>query len=274
MDDKKLSILIIVKGRKNHLLNVLAAIEQSTRTPYDLVIVHMNEPEYPIDSQLPIRQDSLSTTNPLPLAAARNRAASLAKGTMLLFLDVDCIPAPTCIEDLLAATGQGMITMADPLYLPDTVTSINFTAFERSAAASKARHNIAYGISDQYELFWSLGFMVSKQTFEAMGGFDESFTGYGGEDTDFAFTAQSKQIPLAFSRARIYHQPHPSYDPPLNWLEDIVTNARTFKGKWGIWPMRGWLQSFESAGYISLTDTSIEIQRLPTTSEVEHAQRL
>ncbi|WP_425466922.1 galactosyltransferase-related protein [Rarobacter faecitabidus] len=39
-----------------------------------------------------------------------------------------------------------------------------------------------------YDLFWSLTFALSSATWQRIGGFDEGYCGYGGEDTDFAST--------------------------------------------------------------------------------------
>ncbi|WP_409241961.1 glycosyltransferase family 2 protein, partial [Caballeronia sp. INML3] len=39
-------------------------------------------------------------------------------------------------------------------------------------------------------MFWSLNFACHLNTFEQIGGFDDAYTGYGGEDTDFAFRAK------------------------------------------------------------------------------------
>jgi GT2 family glycosyltransferase len=127
------------------------------------------------------------------------------------------------------------------------------------------------GKSTDYELFWSLGFAISKENFWRIGGFDESFVGYGGEDTDFAFRAQQFGLQLYFSQAQIYHQNHPSYDPPLNWLSDIVTNAHYFKKTWQHWPMQGWLQKFSDEGYVSWSADDLTILKLPTQSEIDAA---
>ena len=47
-----------------------------------------------------------------------------------------------------------------------------------------------------------------------------------------------------------YHQYHPSPDPPVQHLTDIVRNAAIFHRRWGWWPMTGWLREFERRGLI------------------------
>ncbi|MFD0427690.1 glycosyltransferase family 2 protein [Streptomyces zhihengii] len=48
-----------------------------------------------------------------------------------------------------------------------------------------------------------------------MGGFCEQYTGYGGEDTDFAATATRSGVDLWWvGGAEAYHQHHPVHTPP------------------------------------------------------------
>ena len=47
-----------------------------------------------------------------------------------------------------------------------------------------------------------------------------------------------------------YHQHHPSPDPPVQHLDDIIRNAAIFHRRWGWWPMTGWLREFERRGLI------------------------
>jgi hypothetical protein len=49
-----------------------------------------------------------------------------------------------------------------------------------------------------------------------------------------------------------YHQHHPSTEPPVEHLEDILRNATIFYQRWGRWPMQGWLDQFRKAGLTHL----------------------
>jgi GT2 family glycosyltransferase len=105
-------------------------------------------------------------------------------------------------------------------------------------------------------LFWSLSFAVTADTWLAVGGFEESYEGYGGEDTDFAFTARAAGVPLVWvGGAHAYHQYHPTSAPPWQHLDDILRNGRLFADRWGSWPMEGWLEAFAAAGAIEQTPT-------------------
>lgn len=269
--DNPFSLLIIVKNRRRHVENILKGLAHSSRLPSEIIIVHMNEDSYGLSYEgASVNEYTLTDDSPLPLAKARNLAAKKARHDQLVFLDADCIPAPNFFEQVLADLRENRVVMCDPYYLQNPVDSIDFTAFEQEAAPNLARKEITYGASDKYELFWSLGFAVHKQNFD---GFDESYTGYGAEDTDFGFSLRKMGTELFFSKAKVFHQPHGSHSPPLNWLEDIIANAKTFRAKWGIWPMEGWLQAFVDHGYIEWSDEKITLIKLPTEAEIEAVKR-
>ena len=209
-----------------------------------------------------------------PLAAARNKAATMATGDKLVFLDVDCIAQPE-----LVGSFDHHLEQEDALY-QGSVRYLNadwqVEGWTYSSLAQDSDFNRLQGktvnnrhkIPHPYELFWSLCFGISKQTFLQLGGFDDNYTGYGGEDTDFAFTARSHQLPLYKVSALAYHQFHPAYSPPLNHLVEIVNNARVFERKWQILPMDKWLEQLQRGGYITLQANQIEIIKHPTESAI------
>ena len=262
------SVLIISSGRDGHLANAVLGIERSTLRPAEIVLCYMNQPDaVPPASRLPVRTVHVTTRpgGPLPLGAARNAAAAAAACPVLVFLDVDCIPTADMFEQLLADLDRtGGLVMAAPRYLgadadvagwaagsagPDVLVRESVPHHARAALAPAAGEPARP--SAEYALFWSLGFAVERETFRRIGGFDETFAGYGGEDTDFAFTARLKDVPLAFSSSTMFHQHHGVHRPPLQHLDSIVVNARVFRRKWDSWPMTGWLEAFERGGYLA-----------------------
>ena len=85
-----------------------------------------------------------------------------------------------------------------------------------------------------------------------LGGFCEQYSGYGGEDRDFGQLAASRRITLTWvGGAWAYHQYHPSPDPPVQHLHDIIRNAAVFHRRWRWWPMSGWLHEFERRGLLA-----------------------
>lgn len=263
-----ISVLTIVSGREIALCNLIKGLAASTILPDELVIVFMNEPirEMPL-LPFPIRCYNLIYPAHLPLAAARNLAAEKAKGDFLIFLDVDCIPSATLIADYLKHFKSVALLSGQVRYLKNGAT--NQDGFLTKMEDLSTPDPIRAGLENiPYSLFWSLNFACSKTTYQKIGGFDEGYEGYGAEDTDFAFSAEKKQVPLHCVAAKAYHQYHESFSPPLNHLEDIVGNANRFFQKWKKWPMEGWLKAFEQMNLILWNERKIILIKKPSEKEI------
>jgi len=272
------SVLTLAHGRRKHLQRLIEGLCRSEVAPDELIIVDMGGPamEFPTVS-FPIKVVALRNSH-LPLAGARNLAASKARHDLLIFLDVDCIPKATLLGSMCDTLKKhNALVCAEIHYL--TENAINETWEEavlmRNSKTHPVREFPATGTRVEYNpgLFWSLAFGVRRALFQNLGGFDERFTGYGGEDTDFGFRAHQAEIELLFlGGTGAFHQYHETYEPPLQHFEDIVRNAEMFFRIWSVWPMKGWLTSFEGMGLIRLEDGKIITIRPPHTSEIEKAR--
>ncbi|UAK25703.1 glycosyltransferase family 2 protein [Sphingomonas nostoxanthinifaciens] len=272
------SALTIVRNRSAHLLQLVEGLRRSAQQPDELIIVDMSDVPVEVDPALfPIRIDRFECEG-LPLAAARNRAASLARFENLIFFDVDCIPLGNCIGNLVAALAHhDALLCADVRYLGPADARGHWTEAELLALGS--HHPVRLfpetGIREEANpgLFWSLAFAIRRGRFSALGGFDEEFSGYGAEDTDFAFRVSRAGCKLLFVGGAIAcHQYHDSYDPPVQHVMDIVRNARHFRARWDRWPMEGWLEAFVKLGLVRWRDDTLELLRLPSNSEMEAAR--
>ena len=97
-----------------------------------------------------------------------------------------------------------------------------------------------------------MSFALTSPVWQRIGGFCTEYTGYGGEDTDFAQKAAAESITMRWvGGAHAFHQFHPISEPPIEHLADIVANAALFHRRWGWWPMQGWLNAFENQGLIT-----------------------
>ncbi|MDN3586233.1 galactosyltransferase-related protein [Pedobacter aquatilis] len=269
----KISVLTLVSGRTTALLNLLKGLNISTLAPDELIVVFMNEQPKPLpEMAFPVFCFEINADGHLPLSGARNLACLKASGDLLIFLDVDCIPSNDLIANYRAACSADCLLSGKVRYLKNMngqpLPSLNdLIAFSKVDPIRKHLKEISY------ELFWSLNFACLKTTYQNIGGFDELFEGYGGEDTDFAFSAKEKQIPIKLVEALAFHQHHQSYSPPLNHLDDIIRNAQYFFKKWGSWPMSGWLEKFQQAGLISIKEGNINKLRSPSLEELKMARK-
>jgi GT2 family glycosyltransferase len=268
-----MDVLTLVHGREKHLANLIDGLERSTVIPERLIIVQMNQALHPWRSGVfPVVNVPLHTTDEaLPLAKARNLAVASSVADHLVFLDVDCIPSRSLLSmyDRLLSLNTATIFQGSVKYLPAAdLHNWDEELLDSIGTVHPVFSDHTVGVTLPHELFWSLNFACCRDTFNKIGGFDDAYAGYGGEDTDFAFRAQTQSVPIQLVEARAFHQYHSSQDPPLNHLVAIVRNARLFYARWGRWPMRGWLDAFEGLGFIAISAAQIEILRLPTIKEV------
>ncbi|MBO0952533.1 glycosyltransferase family 2 protein [Fibrella forsythiae] len=265
------SIVTIVKGRRKQLANLLYSISASTSLPYDMQVICMDDPDgISIPEGLPVSIHAMQDTHELPLAAARNRGIAAAKTGNVIFIDVDCIVSPTLFANMLPGLAPDTIIAAYPLYLPMVPDTGKYGELKHKAVGHPARERIPVGQPVDHLQFWSLLFAIQKQTFDTIGGFDESFTGYGAEDTDFAMMFHRAGIKQLFVSDYVLHQYHDKYDPPLNYFDSIIANASRYQQKWQVLPMQRWLTAFEGMGLIEIDQAGkIIVRQKPTDSQLE-----
>ncbi len=251
------SVCTLAYGREEHLRNLVRGLQRSSTPPRELIVAVMQDQAYILPTtNFPVRQIMMGARD-IPLARARNVAAEKASGDLLIFLDVDCIPHPDLIEDYAnAAAGQNGVFMGEVGYLPKGAVGgkLNFRSFEAISVKHSERAGppeSPLGACRDYRCFWSLNFALRKSDFQAIGGFDEAYVGYGGEDTDFGRMIAKAELPIWWVRgAKCYHQYHPHHMPPVHHLDSVLANAKVFQDKWGEPTMQHWLRAFRLMGLI------------------------
>jgi N-acetylglucosaminyl-diphospho-decaprenol L-rhamnosyltransferase len=257
----KITVVTLVSGRHGHLERQHAGLARSHRRPDDYIVVAMGYPalaDWRPDGPPSPCVAQIAVDGALPLAAARNLGARLAieRGAdLVVFLDVDCIPHPR----LLAAYAEAASAYPQSLltgrvgYLPEGVDYSDPASFDAAASVHAFRPDPGEGEIERghHDLFWSLSFASTRDTWLRLGGFFEGYRGYGGEDTDFGLSARDGDVDLVWvGGATAYHQHHETHDPPVHHLDDILANGSLFESRWGFWPMRGWLDGFEQLGLV------------------------
>ena len=246
-----ISVCTLAHGRAEHLANLVRGLARSALPPDELIIAVMQAERYDLPgAPFPIRQVLLGECG-LSLAEGRNAAAHAARGDLLLFLDVDCIPAPSLVGDYrTAAASTNGVLMGEVTYLPKgaTATGIDYARFDALGVRHSERPGPPAGPIGEcrdYRCFWSLNFAIRAADWHDIGGFDARYRGYGGEDTDFGRMIVTAGKPLWWVRgARAYHQYHPHHMPPVHHLDSVLANAEQFCAKWGEHTMQHWLRAF------------------------------
>ncbi len=106
---------------------------------------------------------------------ARNIGAALAGAPKLLFFDIDHILTQEIIALGLRYTGDKLHWVRRPAILD-----------ERGHAVTDREVLREYGLSDDAPSIHGNSFLIRKELFQRLGGYDERFCGtYGGDDVDF-----------------------------------------------------------------------------------------
>jgi len=270
-----ISVVTLANGRPDHLANMVMGLTRQDTPPAELVVAVMQDQPFDLpEAPFPIHQLMIDGRD-LPLAKARNSAARQARGELLVFLDMDCIPTPDCLAvyGANAAVFDGL-QMGEVLYLPGGANAPGWSYDEFAAVAEK--HSDRRGpppagieICPDYRCFWSLNFAMPRHRFFEVGGFDERYVGYGGEDTDFGKMLDTAGVPIAWIKGGLaYHQHHPHHMPPVHHLDSVVRNAELFETKWGFRTMGHWLHTFRLMGLIDDTPGQpITILRRPDQAD-------
>ena len=274
------SVLTLVRDREPQLRRLIRGLNEQTVPPAELVIAYM-QPRPALDlpeTAFPVRNVLVDRPH-LPLAEARNAAARSASYRRLIFLDVDCIPGPRLVESYLEGLRDtDGVLQGEVVYLPDLGDEppFDYALFDREGRPHPSRPPIpADGLIEEPDMgmLWGLNFAMHRRLFLKVGGLDERYVGYGGEETDFARGLAEQGARLHWcGGARAYHQHHAVMRPPLQHFGNIVRNARLFREKWGEWCMDYWLDQFEERGLILRNRERITVLRQPTPAEMRAAR--
>ncbi len=160
-------------------------------------------------------------------ASALNRAIRESAGQLLIILDDDMVPPPGFVAAHLAehSDGRPRFVMgaapipADPAAGPlkRYMTTTRNEHYQRLAEPGRVLH-----VRDLY----SGNASVARSVIEQVGGFDDRFRSYGGEDVDLALRLMTAGVTFAFSQAAWANEAYDkSYRALAAEMEDEGRNA-------------------------------------------------
>lgn len=139
-------------------------------------------------------------------AAARNRAADIARGTLLAFTDDDCAPEPDWLARLLARHER------EPDALLGGAIANALPASSYAAATHLVTsYTLEYATHHAMVLrgFTTSNLALPARRFHALGGFSREFQRAAGEDYDLCARWQHNRWPMAYVReALVWHAHH------------------------------------------------------------------
>ena len=145
-----------------------------------------------------------------------NQAIKHAKGDYLVFLDGDCIVQPDFVAQHRALSQKGFLVTGSRVLLNQQLTQ-KLTASGKWDYKDFKSHLLQYRLAGQINKYWPLKIKLGnghwreykkfvwrrikgcnmacwKADAQAIGGFDETMTGWGHEDADFVFRLQHDHI--------------------------------------------------------------------------------
>ena len=136
-------------------------------------------------------------------AGARNAGAAAGRSPVIVFLDGDTVPSPTCVAGLVSPIRSGAVdvttghrshadfTGLDPAEVARFVASPSDDRLlpepEWLRRGLEWTDRLQIGTSQVYQYVISAAMAVRRELFDHVGGFDDRFDSYGGEDWELAY---------------------------------------------------------------------------------------
>jgi len=233
-DLPSVSVVIPVYNRTGLLQRTLAGLAAQTVAPHEVVVVDdgsdedvaaaVGEMDLPFPHRV-LRQDR----DGYGAGRARNRAAAAATGEVVLFVDADCLPSPHLVKRHAEwhGRGEGVVVVGARRYADTSAITLDDLRDGVEIATTDDREDwrdtllrrtlsLRHG-NEAYRTFLSGNVSLRRTDFAESGGFDETFTAWGGEDTELGwrlFDAGLAFVPDDI--AAIFHQEQED-EGPAGW---------------------------------------------------------
>lgn len=191
------------------------------------------------------------------LAAIRNRSAAQANGDYLVFLDGDCIPFADFAVQTLQLAEKGWFVAGNRVLLSEAFTmqllqspapsapaqwsALRWVFAKLKGEANRAMPWLRLAMpaarkrrSNRWQVLKGCNIGVWKTDFVAVNGFDETFSGWGHEDSDFAVRLIRAGVLLKDGRfavpvLHLWHKENDRSKQAANWakLEATLNGQHT-----------------------------------------------
>lgn len=245
-----ISLIINTYNRPDALAKVLSGVAHQTRWPDEILIADDGSEQetrhltvsWGAKSKVPV-QHVWQPHEEFRRTVILNKAIRAAKGDYIVFLDGDCVPHNRFIADheQMAETGfwvQGRRCFVKETFVPafeaDNVSIVQWLLRGRISGGFKALRLpvpiVRRGTEQRGIIGCNMGFWRAD-LFE-VNGFDESFVGWGGEDSDLGSRLYhlGRLRKFVYGRAIVYHLNHPPL-PRDKFRDNSARLAETLRSR-------------------------------------------
>ena len=246
MPSPALSVIVTTYNRPNALRAVLDGLLAQSRNDFEVIVADdgSGEPTRAIVDQVKTAFSgrllhAWQEDRGFRISAARNLAAQRASGSYLVFLDGDCVPRTHFVETYVRAAHPHRILRGSRVLCSQRLT-------ERIEAGLEAAHRFSHRMlrdhrrsgdinrfsvlrrgwldrirvlassvrSRNWKKLRGCNFMVPASAYAAVGGCDESFEGWGYEDSDLCIRLinlglRIRQAPVQTCVLHLWHRENP-----------------------------------------------------------------
>ena len=261
-----ISVVVTTYNRPDALRAVLDGLGAQADRDFEVIVADDGSRD---DTRALVEQASAGF--PVPLAhvwqedqgfragAARNRAAERARGEYLVFLDGDCIPRPDFIARHRALAERGWMVAGNRILLSEAFTArrcasgCRCTRGPRSSGATRAGAATSIAPCRSPTCRWArcagsprrAGSACAPATsacgrddFRRVRGFDETFEGWGFEDSDLAVRllnagVRRKEGAFATGVLHLWHRENDRRHEGRNWdlLQQRIRSRETLPAR-------------------------------------------
>jgi len=247
--DLSLSLILPCHGGVPDTTVCLAALaEQRGAPPFEVVLVDDGSPAAAAEEL-----DRAARRSALPVqvvrrperggfAAAVNDGCARARGTHVVVLNNDTLPAPRLLAELLAAFQECGARVAAPVsnrVKGRARLAVGGTTRERGARLRLEAHLATCPPAEDVETASGLCLLMRRDDLAALGGFDTRFGSGNWEDDDLCLRVRREGGRIVIARrAFVHHEGHRTFQAlGLDPEQAIRTRFATFAAKWSRCPV-------------------------------------
>ncbi|MBM3281767.1 MAG: glycosyltransferase [Candidatus Diapherotrites archaeon] len=200
----RVSVIIPAYNAAKTLQSCLDALMLQTRIPDEIIVVDdgsVDETKGVAESYSLVTVISQKNQGP---ARARNVGASRAKGTIIVFLDSDCVPEKNWLDEMIKPfTDEKVIGVQGAYRTKQTSLVARFDQLDIEYRYERMKRATTLDWIGSYSAAYR------KKIFIEEGGFDESFPKASGEDAELSYRMAKKGHRLIFAPQAVVFHTHP-----------------------------------------------------------------